>query len=969
MPSSWSEAYSCWPCFQPVQQFISEHLFRSPGLLQDREEFERTVAFLCSVPLFRRQLPRSELPKVAQSLRKKVWKPGQKLVHQGETGRAFFLIQSGEVLVVTSGQDGEHNVRTTLGAGDYFGGHTLVTERPNVATIVAKGPEPIVTLSMSRVDFKECGLKRRLHFPKRPAMYEDGSVMDNAGMDKAGGSSSSTSVAGLALSEEEQDFVRSAVKKNVNLRALIDTSEDMLQNIAESARRREVQEGEIVAKSGDIGKEFYVVREGSFDLFVEDHAALEGSQISAEAAVAKSTMAQRLLRKQHFLSHLSQAADKGSDNSRRKSIALVSNDKENLNVQREKCGSADAATLLANVKPRRKMLSFVEPRLSRHQSYSLDCEQDFFNSEQSMQSTTSRMTSCEDDATEQEPALTLGPGESFGELSLLYNARREATFRARERSVIYVVGQRSFKAMINRRGPRFKEYVQCLDEVQALAPLLNSERFELACNARGLVHFSPHERVLHQGKVREARQWYVVFSGSGVMTQDESAEDGTVQTHVLGNLRRSHHFGERSLLRGDQFAEVSVDAGPEGMCCLLFDGEVIKLLLQALFKTDAAFGGAFGDVTCDIKDWCNQKASDWGTDSKTSGCNTRSRTKELASECVSSNLEELQEVATLGRGGFGTVFLVEKEDGFGKHRFALKRLSKGHIQRTGAARQVSWERELLTMVDSAFVIKLFRTFQDAEHVYFLLEVALGGSLIQVVNDHPEVFVEDCPRGSSAGFYAACVTAALEHLHERCIVYRDLKPENILLDSRGYAKLCDMGFARFVLGKTNTLAGTPDYMAPEMIDFPHAHDSGVDWWCLGVLVYEILAGQTPWEDEGIQDPMERLIAIRRSQESGRLPFPFYFPHAMRGFVSALLMKKESRLGCGDGGGADAVRQHTMFLGIRMDFEALREQQLQAPFIPTLWSDPAERSNDLRSPGSSSLFAPHDEEGDQSWTEGF
>ncbi|CAJ1386018.1 unnamed protein product [Effrenium voratum] len=229
----------------------------------------------------------------------------------------------------------------------------------------------------------------------------------------------------------------------------------------------------------------------------------------------------------------------------------------------------------------------------------------------------------------------------------------------------------------------------------------------------------------------------------------------------------------------------------------------------------------------------------------------------------------------------------------------------------GTCQSLCWERDLLNMLDSNFIVRLHRTLKDQQFVYFLLEAALGGDLYGMFNSHQ-------------AFYAGCVIAALEHLHERKIIYRDLKPENIMLDTRGYGKICDMGLARFVVGKTNTQAGTPDYMAPEMIDPPHYHDNSADWWSLGVLVYEMMCQQLPFEDDELEDTGERLLAIRRSQEM-RLDFPATCPAGGRAFIAKLLRKLPHRLGAQ--GGAEEVRAHYFWQGF--DFGSLHQQAMKSP----------------------------------------
>ncbi|CAE7393448.1 PKAR [Symbiodinium microadriaticum] len=164
---------NCWRFVQSHPQ-LSRAITNRKDTLTNREDFEEIVTFLTSVPLFKNQLPRSELPKVARNLKRKVWEPGTEIVKQGDLGKAFFLIMSGEADVLTRSGDSCHDhVRATLRKGDYFGGRTLLEERSNVATIRAGSEASLVTLSMSRRTFYDTGIAKYLKFPKRAAIYNE----------------------------------------------------------------------------------------------------------------------------------------------------------------------------------------------------------------------------------------------------------------------------------------------------------------------------------------------------------------------------------------------------------------------------------------------------------------------------------------------------------------------------------------------------------------------------------------------------------------------------------------------------------------------------------------------------------------------------------------------------------------------------------------------------------------------------
>merc|ERR1740121_1618985 len=342
------------------------------------------------------------------------------------------------------------------------------------------------------------------------------------------------------------------------------------------------------------------------------------------------------------------------------------------------------------------------------------------------------------------------------------------------------------------------------------------------------------------------------------------------------------------------------------MTCLVIDGEFLKNLRLNASDTDYGVPG----VEKSVRDYYQTMPH-------------------CSSLFCDVPLSRLAPVALLGEGGFGAVYLVQ----VASKEYALKRMSKGYIMQSSAEQQVCAERDILALLDSPFIIKFLRSYRDEQFIYMLLEFASGGHLYQLLRERPEVLFDDEPRGSSAMFYAASITLALEYLHERRIAYRDLKLENVLLDERGHVKLCDMGFARFVLGKTHTLLGTPEYMAPEMIDPPHAHSVEVDWWALGVVISELLTGQEPWDDLGLDtgDAMDQIIAIRDSHDRGP---PDLLPRSMilaKDFVHNLLRTKVQRR-LGSNGDGQEVRSHSWFSSSRFDFIALASQTLQPPLRP-------------------------------------
>jgi serine/threonine protein kinase len=199
----------------------------------------------------------------------------------------------------------------------------------------------------------------------------------------------------------------------------------------------------------------------------------------------------------------------------------------------------------------------------------------------------------------------------------------------------------------------------------------------------------------------------------------------------------------------------------------------------------------------------------------------------------------------------------------------------------------------------------------------------------------------------AKFYAAEILLFFEDLHSKNIVYRDLKPENILLDSMGHVRVTDMvscllrffhssthsiqGFAKFIKKKrTYTFCGTPQYIAPEVILSAEVgpksggYGFSVDYYSLGVLIYELLAGQTPFHDHNVR-------AIYRRVLYGTVEFPWGMDAAAKDLIKSLLQRNVGkRLGCGPGQSLDDIKRHRWFRGI--DWEQLRRREVTPPFVP-------------------------------------
>ncbi|XP_050387956.1 uncharacterized protein LOC126804764 [Argentina anserina] len=279
-------------------------------------------------------------------------------------------------------------------------------------------------------------------------------------------------------------------------------------------------------------------------------------------------------------------------------------------------------------------------------------------------------------------------------------------------------------------------------------------------------------------------------------------------------------------------------------------------------------------------------------------------------------------IKVIGKGSFGVVILAELKET--DDVFAIKILKKDVIIQDDDVECTMTEKRILALAAKhPFLTALYCCFQTADRLFFVMEYVNGGDLMFQIQKSRK-FEE-----ARARFYAAEVTLALMFLHRQGVIYRDLKLDNILLDCEGHCKIADFGMCKEgILGgaTTTTFCGTPDYISPEVLQ-ELEYGPSVDWWALGVLMYEMMAGQPPFEAENEDDLFEAILhedvlyPVWLSREAVSI---------LRGFMTKNVNR---RLGCvSSQGGEQAILDHPFFKEI--DWVALEAKKVKPPFKPKI-----------------------------------
>ncbi|KAG0205883.1 serine/threonine protein kinase psk1 [Mortierella sp. GBA30] len=292
--------------------------------------------------------------------------------------------------------------------------------------------------------------------------------------------------------------------------------------------------------------------------------------------------------------------------------------------------------------------------------------------------------------------------------------------------------------------------------------------------------------------------------------------------------------------------------------------------------------------------------------------------------------DDFKFLKVIGRGAYGKVYLVRHIST--NALYAMKVLKKASIIVHAKDTECTMsERKILEAIRHPFIVKLHYAFQTDHRLYLILEYASGGELFTHLAAE-RMFSEE-----NTAFYAAQLVLALEHLHSLGIIYRDLKPENIMLNAHGDIVLTDFGLSKVPLessdGRTGTVCGTIEYMAPEVISERVQYDRTVDWWSLGIVIHDMLTGSPPFVASNRKKTMDAIM-------NKKLNLPYYLSTDAKDLLGKLLKRTPSaRLGHGPKG-IENIKNHRFFRKIDWKLLALRE--LEPPIVPFL-SDPESVEN--------------------------
>ncbi|OWZ21717.1 AGC/PKG protein kinase [Phytophthora megakarya] len=478
----------------------------------------------------------------------------------------------------------------------------------------------------------------------------------------------------------------------------------------------------------------------------------------------------------------------------------------------------------------------------------------------------------------------LGPGDYFGEMALLSDMPRNASIYAKGCVKCLSLGRQEFDSML---GP-LTDVLDRNSRIRILRTIpvfvdKSQEALDYAVSQLEIKAFQDAQCIYRQGDTAVA--FYIVKSGCVKLIKKLHDSDNKFVTEEF-LLKANDTFGGEVFDQADTYVSTVISAGRSQCQRLKVSSLARSGSRQFTQRVNMAEQGRMKSCTL--------------------------------------TLDDIQVAGVLGEGSFGKVVMVHAlVDGDEEQPMALKIMAKSHIIESDQQVQVMREKQVLvTLPKHPFIVDLYATYQDANNLYMLMELVQGGELFTLL--HNEEFIETVDE-SSVRFYSANAVLGLQHMHRFDYAYRDLKPENLLISREGYLKFVDFGFAKKIPftvvnsdgveelhSRTFTLCGTLEYLAPEFV-LNTGHDLAVDYWALGILIYEMLVGYTPFgTGDGDTTQLFRNIAMIRTGANS-VDFPF---HLQENCIN----------------GDQELRQHPWFS--RIEWEKIYSMKLEPPYLPPL-----------------------------------
>ncbi|KAK2856252.1 hypothetical protein Q5P01_004987 [Channa striata] len=492
---------------------------------------------------------------------------------------------------------------------------------------------------------------------------------------------------------------------------------------------------------------------------------------------------------------------------------------------------------------------------------------------------------------------TLSTGDIFGELAILYNCKRTATVKAKTVVRLWCMERQTYRGIMTIKSKKKREQLMGFLKTSRTLKDLNDVQLSKIIDSMEEVKYQDKDVIVQEGT--EGNTFYIILKGEVLVTKNVNGQQKQIRRMLKGE-----HFGEQALIREVLRTATCTADGP--VTCFAIDKEVFEetIPIEQLELFD------------DSKVLQEGKAPE-----KFSPSSTPLRFSDLVPVFYQEGRYQGDPV-TLGVGGFGRVELVTTLQ-HGKY-YAMKKVSKTHIVSKRQEEHMLFEKKILKAIQCDFIVRLYAAFKDTRYIYMLMEFCSGGEMWTKLK---EVGRFDEP---IAVFCAACVVEAYAYLHKKNIMYRDLKPENLMMDLKGYVKLIDFGFAKELVrgDKTYSFVGTPEYIPPEIIK-NQGHDFAVDFWSLGILIFELLAGSPPFSSTEPQRIYAKIL-------DGVIKYPPYLSEAAKSIINKLCrLRPGQRLGNTKNGIKD-IRHHRWFSS--MNWHKLRMGQLDAPTLRLIRKGP-------------------------------